>query len=1561
MKKSLCKAISIFLVFLTVFTLFENGILQLTKTFAATDNAAISSTSKAPEGYVAENTTIEKPALFRRKKPTETPKVLLIEDVNPWSSTANQTVLSDVTEFDKVTTQQFLTVDLSQYGVIVFANDQPFSTYENYVEFKEYMELFASIGGVIVFGACDAGWAGGNLAEKLPGNVTKTNHYENRNYIVDNDHPIVSGILTENTALTDKDLFSNYCSHVSFNESSFPAGTNVILRESSSKKPTLIEYPLGKGRVIATGLTWEHNYVYGGQSFDLGIRGSFAKIAMEDMFRYAIKISSIDVEELHLLEEWRIKKNAHAIIVADSSTAGDDLAPIANAKVVIGSEEFITDENGTVYYTENFGMKNVTVSADGFREQKLKYKLEERQSHIFFLEKEKNDGLPYVVQVTAEGSPNIDLRDQVINFTEGDGKSLSVLLAANWNGHGEGEYIFYQEPTVSDKGKSFNAAGGINLSFGKIFKANREVKLKLVAEDGTESEPIKLNIVINPAPKSTPTLNNSSLKEGVSKFDWFGTIPVKSDNDVITKVFPKDFEFSSDLIPIEISREQNDDGTITYKGVVGLASGDKVKNILNSKSDEHKFKEKDPWKEFKDQIEDFKNADDAKSYFEDLKKGFGKAYKATRLRITSEYTIDVCGFLEVNVGLDGKIKHSDAGLIISGGATYKEGRTIFVNGTFPIYYECSLGVNFDAKAGISFIPADDGIIFMPQYDGLSFDLPKASLEGGIGVRNLATLGVNATGKLNVKFNPIEPSDPIVNALQSTGSLSMSGYIKAKVLFVLNWNYEFAKGSTTLWPKGKSMKARLMGEAPENNLTFVSRDYLDNKTKWNGQIINKRARIITNDFKTLQEGVMSDAMPKIYQVRDKLVMLYLDDNASRSLGNNTQLMYSIYQYGVWSEPQPVWESDTADYFFDAIVTNNELHIVWQKSSSTIEMSDAEVMLEKIAENSEICYAKFNEESSKFDKQQYITNDSKLDLLPTITENDNGVTVVWATSDDNDIINSTGTYTFNTIDINSASIGEIVTLGNTEESVSEIEAVYTDSGLHILYSTLNDNSSCNLYHLNKDTVTVLENSGVAGLSHNKQNVLWQSAGSIYSYNVDSKMVNTLIDQGNISSSYKYISNNNNEAVIWFDSSDQFVVKASYLRDGVWCPAITLYEKEIGGVTFIDTQMLSDDKIACVINTAYFYNGEATNTALKFNIIEPNNDVELVAVYSDADYETKKQNVDFYVKNNGFSTVTELDVSLASNDTSFIDEKISVNIKPGEEYNFTEVMDIATLNSVTEITASIYNDLDSDLTNNEKKFTIGQTDIGLNVETYNKENNVIFVFNTFNRSATPADVALSIIEDNLDGIVIDVKNIGTITNEESVQYIYSIDKTKIDFGDNNSKTYCFTVSSIEEDLMDTDNTYFYTFFNEQEEEIDEDGTYDVITLVDPVSVEINERDIVFENVNSEGKQLNANILPSNATLTSTNWVVENADIVHIDSTGFITPLREGTTTITVSVTDTITDTITVTVLGEEVDLPEDKPSEEPDNNEETENKSFFDQLFELIEKIIELVFKIVSLAKN
>lgn len=85
-------------------------------------------------------------------------QVLLIEDTLPWSTNVNSELLSMLNiSFKKVQTSEFLSQDLGNFSVIVFANDQQFSTYNNYSTFREQIEMFAELGGVVLFGACDGG------------------------------------------------------------------------------------------------------------------------------------------------------------------------------------------------------------------------------------------------------------------------------------------------------------------------------------------------------------------------------------------------------------------------------------------------------------------------------------------------------------------------------------------------------------------------------------------------------------------------------------------------------------------------------------------------------------------------------------------------------------------------------------------------------------------------------------------------------------------------------------------------------------------------------------------------------------------------------------------------------------------------------------------------------------------------------------------------------------------------------------------------------------------------------------------------------------------------------------------------------------------------------------------------------------------------------------------------------------------------------------------------------------------------------------------------------------
>lgn len=223
-------------------------------------------------------------------------RVLLIEDNLPWSSNSNSQVLDSLNaDYEKISTSEFHADLLDEFGVIILANDQTTETYGAYGSFTSQLEMFVRNGGTVVYGACDKGWGGnGDLSSELPGGVRKVTEYIPNCYISDSSHPIVTGILTDSQALTDDDLYGNWCSHVYFLEDTLPVGSNVILRSCDNNAPTLVEYPLGEGLVIASGLTWEYYYVRSG--------GPFAQIAMDDYFAYAIQFHNsiilFDVDNL---------------------------------------------------------------------------------------------------------------------------------------------------------------------------------------------------------------------------------------------------------------------------------------------------------------------------------------------------------------------------------------------------------------------------------------------------------------------------------------------------------------------------------------------------------------------------------------------------------------------------------------------------------------------------------------------------------------------------------------------------------------------------------------------------------------------------------------------------------------------------------------------------------------------------------------------------------------------------------------------------------------------------------------------------------------------------------------------------------------------------------------------------------------------------------------------------------------------------------------------------------------------------------------------------------------
>lgn len=1517
----------------------ETSLIELEGESVKSDDSFLYSSDSAPSDYVGENTFLDSPRQrmmsFSKANVNENKKkVLLIEDKNPWNSTANQTVLGSLTEYKKVTTAGFLDEDLSEYAVVVFANDQPFSTYEKYTQFKEYLEIFASIGGVIVFGACDAGWASGRLNEAIPGNVTKSNHYENYNYVADPTHPIVTGELTDNNSLTDSDLVSHYCSHISFNESTLPPGTNVILREKTTKKPTLIEYPLGKGRVIASGLTWEHNYNYRGQYIGSILVGDFAK-AMDDMFAYAIRVSSIDVEELHLLKEWRLRKIAHSIIVADGSAQAGEFSPISGATVTIDGKKYETDENGQVFYDEDYGIHTVVVSAPGYYERKLMYNLQKSTSRIFFLEKDRNDGLPYIIQATGDRNCNgnyLDLREQVLHFTENSLDFAILLIEGNWKGHGAGRYMIYQEPVGAEAGKYIMSDNGkFTFSPGLVFKPNRQVKVKMIAKDGTESKPINLKLVIDKAPSqngggNAGGYNNNALKEGTYKFDWIGSYPIQSDNDIFTKILTTDMSISGELVPIEISIEHNDDGTITYKGVIGALSGEIKKKLFTGKKAEREGWS--AWSEFKEKITDFKNAPNPKAYFNNLKKEYKDKWQPVKLKATLEGEVDIGGFLELTVDQNGKIVKGDGGIIATANGDLVIGRT-FMAGPVPLYFEIKVGLGFEFDGGIEFYNADEGGFgFSLELIGLELEAPHISLEGGFGVRSVATIGIQGSGALIIDFTSLKEVEV---------ALEFGGAIHAYVMFVVDYEWSFWNTSIPLWPKNKSLRSFSAAKAlsyEDAEMSLVSREYLDYSTTWNSGFNGrmKAFRSFTeNSIQTLQEGVMPNALPQVQKVGDKLVMLFLRDIPERKTGNHTQLVYSVFDGGVWSEPKPVWDSETADFFFKSTVVNDNLYVAWQKLKSVPTKDTPEELLAEVVQNSEICFAKWDDETQEFTSQIYLTDDDEFDMYPSIAVRDDLVSAVWVTNNANDPTGKSGDYIIKKRDIINDVVEEVSELYSTTDFITELAAGYADSELQIIYTVLEEDvEKSNVYLFDGITSKSLKSGNEsAALQFENDVFLWQSEGTIYQYNAVTKELTQIIAQknGNVSSSYKYASNGTKSSIVWIDSAKNAdtgesrpVLKASVLADGKWSSPIVLLDNLDTNISFMDVELLETGEYVVVLNTASYTEGQQVKTSLKFATIYPQNDIELsYASIGRANTENNKQPLTIYITNNGDSIISSVDLSVDANGNNYLSKTLNISLYPGEQIDITEDIDVSSIDRVTVADATVNIDGDSKPDNNRTQITLGLVDVSLELDAYDLGDSIVFALTASNESNTPANCAIRIVEDSPDGIVIDVKNIGKVTNDENVQYVYEIDKTQVKFGESDYKTYFFKIESNEEDWNNKDNELFYVVSrNPDESDINPEGEMEEVKIIMPISVNISPDKLHFSSADSDGIQLSADIYPENASIKNVLWSVDNADIVHVDSKGFVTPLSPGITTITARVTDELYDTITVTV-GDEYNLYE------------------------------------------
>jgi hypothetical protein len=226
------------------------------------------SSTAAPEGYV--------PTLSRSHSPGAQPlagTVAIFKDLDPWGVTEVEGFLAaNGIPYEVHTSAEFGSLNFGAYGMIVFSGDQPQSFYDAYASHLAKFEAYVETGGFLNFFAADFGNNSGILTAPLPGGMTWwTGVLENYNVIDDPTHPVVQGVPDP--------FWGNLASHGHFGD--LPANAHVIASEQSGAQPTIVEVPLGGGKLMAFGqpleisrflgwdagaimentLLWGHNWV----------------------------------------------------------------------------------------------------------------------------------------------------------------------------------------------------------------------------------------------------------------------------------------------------------------------------------------------------------------------------------------------------------------------------------------------------------------------------------------------------------------------------------------------------------------------------------------------------------------------------------------------------------------------------------------------------------------------------------------------------------------------------------------------------------------------------------------------------------------------------------------------------------------------------------------------------------------------------------------------------------------------------------------------------------------------------------------------------------------------------------------------------------------------------------------------------------------------------------------------------------------------------------------------------------------------------------------------------
>ena len=280
-------------------------------------------------------------------------------------------------------------------------------------------------------------------------------------------------------------------------------------------------------------------------------------------------------------------------------------------------------------------------------------------------------------------------------------------------------------------------------------------------------------------------------------------------------------------------------------------------------------------------------------------------------------------------------------------------------------------------------------------DRVELTIPNLKPKAGIGIAYVADVSVYGKAENVLGFD--------TKTNYYFGELKGEAGLSAKVLLwegkwcLISGQWRYAEGYLK---SGHSFD--------EMSYSLISRDYLKEQSGWLGDNPAKDA-VGAKQTSVLQENVLSIASPMLANVNGKLIAVWIADDGSRTTGNHSQLVYSLYNEAdnTWSAPTAVWDDGTADFTPQMVSDGTNAYVVWADANTVF---DENVTTEQMAAACEISYAKLSVDENgngTVSQQRRLTENSSLDFQPSVAVDANGVHIAWIRNAANDLLAQSGT--------------------------------------------------------------------------------------------------------------------------------------------------------------------------------------------------------------------------------------------------------------------------------------------------------------------------------------------------------------------------------------------------------------------------------------------------------------------------------------------------------------------------------------------------------------------------